>query len=175
LKTAFNPFVAGALSLAATVSIMAAQPALADVAGGTDISGKVLYVKPGSWLRYSDSLISRVYTTTKATLEVKGRGACTARLCPVTHNNVDLWTLRSRLDLDRPATGTIVTERTLRNGDEGADVKIAQDALVKAGYKLTADGKFGADTEKAVAQFQEKNGLDPDGDIGPATRIKLKL
>jgi murein L,D-transpeptidase YcbB/YkuD len=154
------------------IAVLVAAAALAEK---TDISGKTVYVKPGSWLRYSDSLISRVYTTTKATLELKGRGACTTRLCPVSHNNVDLWTLRSRLDLAKPDNAVIVTNRTLRVGDDGSDVKIAQEALVKLGYKLEADGKFGKSTEVAVQKFQEKNGLDTDGDIGPATRIKLKL
>ena len=175
MKTASKSVFAGGLALAIATSSLSAPAALADIAANTDLSGKTLYVKVGSWLRYSDALVSRVYTTTKATLQVKGRGACTTRLCPVTHNNVELWALRSRLDLDKPATGEVVTERTLRKGDEGTDVKLAQDALVKAGFKVEADGKYGNDTVKAVQKFQEKNGLEQDGDIGPATRIKMKL
>lgn len=140
-----------------------------------DVRGKTLYLQSGSWLRYSDSLISRVYTTTKAVMEIKGRGACTKRLCPVTHNNTDLWAIRTRLDDRKPDSGTVVTERTLRKGDDGTDVKIAQEALIKNGATIKADGKFGSDMVKAVQAFQNKNGLDPDGDIGPATRLKLKI
>ncbi len=33
-----------------------------------------------------------------------------------------------------------------------------------------ADGWFGSDTKNALIQFQDKNGLDPDGIVGPNTR-----
>lgn len=164
-----------ALALAAGLTAAASVPVFADVAADTDVTGKELFVRPGQWLRYSDAIVSRPYTVTKATLLIKGRGVCTKRLCPVTHNNVELWVLRSAIDIKKPDDAVVVTERTLRQGDEGTDVKLAQDALVKAGYKIDADGKYGRSTTKAVADFQEKNGLDKDGDIGPATRNKLKI
>lgn len=160
--------MAGAL-LAASPSAQAAPPA-----AGQDISDKTVYVSKGSWLRYSDSLVSRIYTTTKATLQVKGRGACTKRLCPVTHNGVELWAIIGRLDVSKPE-GVIETERTIRPGDEGGDVKVMQEALIRKGYKVKADGKFGSGTEEAVRAFQEKSGLDVDGDIGKATRDKLSV
>jgi hypothetical protein len=164
------------LALIAGFAVLAAAPAFADVAANENVDGKVLYVKPGSWIRYSDALISRVYTTTKVTLEVKGRGPCTKRLCPISHNNTDLWALRSRLDIAKPAADVVVVkERTLREGDEGVDVKLAQEALNKNGAKIEADGKYGRTTVKAVQAFQEKNGLEADGDIGNATRLKLKI
>lgn len=148
-----------------------ALPPLAD----SDIANKTVYLSPGSWLRYSDALFSRVYTTTKATLELKGRGRCQSRVCPVTHNGVDLWALRSRLDEAKPSGGTIVTNRTLRRGDEGTDVKLVQEALIKAGYPLTVDSKYGSATVSAVEQFQRKSNLSVDGAVGPQTRIALKL
>ncbi len=164
------------LALTTGLAVLATLPALADVAANENVDGKALYVKPGSWIRYSDALLSRVYTTTKVTLEVKGRGNCTKRLCPITHNNTDLWALRSRLDIAKPAADVIVVkERTLREGDEGTDVKLAQEALNKTGAKIEADGKYGRTTVKAVQAFQEKNGLEADGDIGNATRLKLKI
>lgn len=164
------------LALLTGLSVLAAAPAFADVAANENVDGKALYVKPGSWIRYSDALVSRVYTTTKVTLEVKGRGTCTTRLCPITHNNTDLWALRSRLDIAKPAGDVIVVkERTLRAGDEGTDVKLAQEALNKNGAKIEADGKYGRTTVKAVQAFQEKSGLEADGDIGNATRLKLKI
>lgn len=177
MKIASNPATSLAAALAVSAGlVLAGAPALANSPDkNADVSGKSLYLQKGSWLRYSDALISRVYTTTKATLEVKGRGACTTRLCPVTHNNVDLWAIRTSLDDRKPDSGPVVTDRTLRKGDEGVDVKIAQEALAKAGFAITADGKYGSGTVKAVQQFQDKNGLDNDGEIGPATRIKLKL
>lgn len=35
------------------------------------------------------------------------------------------------------------------------------------------DGYFGSETEKAVRWFQRRNGLDPDGEVGPLTLAKL--
>lgn len=65
------------------------------------------------------------------------------------------------------------TDVLLRKGDSGPAVKALQQALVKHGFSLKADGKFGAKTEKAVKEFQEQNGLVPDGIVGPATRSAL--
>ena len=48
--------------------------------------------------------------------------------------------------------------KILQKGDSGADVTALQEALIELGYlKGTADGKFGAGTEKAVKAFQTKN------------------
>lgn len=58
----------------------------------------------------------------------------------------------------------------LRTGSRGDAVKKLQGAL-----GVTADGVFGAGTEKAVRGFQEKNGLDADGMAGPATLAKTGL
>jgi len=165
-----------AMAVAAVLVMTPGGPVLAaEPAAKADIKDKTVYLAPGSWLRYTDRLISRVYTTTKVTLQIKGRGVCTKRLCPVTHNGVELWAIRGRLDDTKPATGTVVTERTLRLGDDGSDVKLVQDALTKAGYKVKADGKFGHDTQKAVEDLQKKNKIDVDGEIGPQTRIALKI
>ena len=90
------------------------------------------------------------------------------------HNKVDLFARRSQLDDAKPS-GTIVTERTLRNGDDGDDVKVMQQVLIKKGYQIKDDGKFGSDTEKAVSDFQKKNGIPVDGEIGAATRGKLSV
>jgi len=58
---------------------------------------------------------------------------------------------------------------------KGSDVKAAQQALVKAGFKVTVDGIFGPATAKAVKQFQKKKRLKADGIVGPATRAALGL
>lgn len=61
---------------------------------------------------------------------------------------------------------------TLRKGDSGPYVTLAQTELLQRGYDLGswgADGKFGAQTEKAVKQFQTDWGLTADGIIGPKT------
>ena len=65
---------------------------------------------------------------------------------------------------------------TLRRGDQGPYVTLAQTELINRGYDLGswgADGKFGAATEKAVRQFQQDWGLSVDGIIGPKTWAML--
>ncbi len=45
-----------------------------------------------------------------------------------------------------------------------------QTALKNAGFYTGAiDGKIGAKTKKAIAEFQKANGLTPDGKVGPKT------
>ena len=66
--------------------------------------------------------------------------------------------------------------RLLKLGRQGNDVKELQEALEKLGYsvgKYGADGSFGDDTLAAVIKFQEDNGLDNDGEVGPLTIEKL--
>ena len=142
-------------------------------ASGADITGKTVYVTALSWLRYGEGLLSKPYTFTRNALEVKGRGKCSDAACPVVSNGVDLFARRSRVDQAKPATGTVVSERTLRRGDNGEDVKKVQQALVKAGYKVEVDGKYGRAVATAVRTFQSKAGLKADGSIGPLTRAKL--
>jgi hypothetical protein len=163
-------------ALAGATLALAALPAAAEVPGAnTDINGKTLYLRPNSWLRYSDSILSRVYTENKSTLEVKGAGSCKILLCPVMHAGVALWARRTHLDLVKPTAGIVLTDRTLRRGDEGDDVKLAQQALTKAGFATEVDGKFGRGTERAVREFQRKLGLEADGVLGPQTRQKLTV
>ena len=38
---------------------------------------------------------------------------------------------------------------------------------------VTADGRFGPGTQKALREFQANNGLDADGLAGPATLAKM--
>ena len=68
------------------------------------------------------------------------------------------------------------TKPTLRKGDAGPYVTLAQTELIQRGYDLGswgADGKFGNATEKAVRQFQQDWGLKVDGVIGPNTWAML--
>lgn len=61
----------------------------------------------------------------------------------------------------------------LQLGDEGEDVRTVQEQLNELGEDLEADGVFGPLTEAAVRQFQEENGLDVDGIVGPDTWTAL--
>ena len=86
-------------------------------------------------------------------------------------------------DYSNHSEGTEVEEvetlgyRTLRNGDEGQDVKELQKLLMKAGYKLPkygADGDFGTETLNAVKEFQKANNLTVDGIVGKQTYAVLE-
>ena len=71
---------------------------------------------------------------------------------------------------------TALGERILKNGCEGADVKVMQEYLIGLGYDLGkwgADGDFGDATELAVMKFQRDHKLDDDGDYGPMTHAAL--
>lgn len=54
--------------------------------------------------------------------------------------------------------------KTIRKGDRGEEVKVLQRAL-----NITADGIFGANTEKAVIAYQKNKGLVADGVVGAKT------
>lgn len=64
------------------------------------------------------------------------------------------------------------TMPTLRKGDKGDAVRYLQTLLMERGYDLGkwgADGDFGAQTEKAVKQFQRDWNLKQDGICGKNT------
>ncbi len=61
-------------------------------------------------------------------------------------------------------------------GSRGSGVAQVQDLLDSIGIKLPRsvsrkgpDGVFGAETDKAVRQFQQRKGLKVDGIVGPKT------
>lgn len=57
----------------------------------------------------------------------------------------------------------------LREGMTGPAVKDMQLLLNQKGASISADGKFGPATTKAVKEFQSKSGLKADGVVGPKT------
>lgn len=62
----------------------------------------------------------------------------------------------------------------LRQGMNGMDVETLQQKLNSLGYLLTTDGSFGPLTKAGVIDFQTKNGLTPDGIVGPLTLDKIQ-
>ena len=58
-------------------------------------------------------------------------------------------------------------------GSTGSSVSALQEKLNQNGYDLAVDGVFGAETRKAVKDYQKKKGLQVDGIAGPATQIML--
>lgn len=76
----------------------------------------------------------------------------------------------------KPTDGCAVNVSALRKGSIGDSVKALQILLIGYGYpcgKYGVDGDFGTATENAVRNFQNANGLEVDGVIGPATWAKL--
>ena len=62
------------------------------------------------------------------------------------------------------------SEVVVKRGDRGSAVQKIQEEL-----GITADGVFGAQTERAVKRFQRSHDLVPDGIVGPLTRGALGL
>ena len=59
---------------------------------------------------------------------------------------------------------------TIRQGDRGVYVRYLQQKLTSKLYPLgSIDGIFGNGTRGAVVEFQQENGLTPDGIVGPLT------
>lgn len=73
----------------------------------------------------------------------------------------------------KPTPSKPVIPVEVRKGSKGAVVRQLQQALNRAGAKLTVDGDFGGKTEAAVRAYQRKYKLTVDGVVGPATWAAL--
>lgn len=73
------------------------------------------------------------------------------------------------------ASAHFTSDGLLHKGMNHKDVKTLQTILKSTGdYKLLKPtGYFGSSTDKAVRQFQTKNGLKADGLVGPLTKLAL--
>lgn len=67
----------------------------------------------------------------------------------------------------------VTKEPTVDIGTKGKQVEAVQEALKNKGYDIEVDGDFGGHTEEVLKQFQEDNGLKPDGQAGALTKQKL--
>lgn len=66
--------------------------------------------------------------------------------------------------------------RTIYWGNTGEDVKVLQNKLLRwKYYDGWIDGIYGARTYRAIRRFQEKNGLNVDGIVGPSTAKALGM
>lgn len=63
--------------------------------------------------------------------------------------------------------------RNLSKGSSGEDVRALQILLSGYGFKCSADGIFGANTDKQVRAYQKISSLTVDGVVGPKTWAKL--
>ena len=62
---------------------------------------------------------------------------------------------------------------SVRKGAKGNITYILQAILYCKGYKIAVDGDFGVNTENAVKDYQQSNGLTVDGIAGKNTFTKL--
>jgi peptidoglycan hydrolase-like protein with peptidoglycan-binding domain len=89
-----------------------------------------------------------------------------ARICAVSAGLITLLT---------PAVADArFGDETLRIGDRGRDVKIAQKYLTRAGIRTTADGVYGRGTARKVKRFERGADLRVDGRLSPADARTLK-
>ncbi|GAA2511938.1 N-acetylmuramoyl-L-alanine amidase [Pilimelia columellifera] len=78
------------------------------------------------------------------------------------------------LDAARWRFGSRTLQHSAANQPVGEDVRALQERLLEIGYDpRRADGVYGADTARAVAQFQREVGLPADGICGPHTLTAL--
>jgi len=63
---------------------------------------------------------------------------------------------------------------TYRVGSSGAGVRELQELLNQNGANITVDGEYGGETEGAVRQYQQNNGLAVDGIAGDETFNSLR-
>ena len=75
---------------------------------------------------------------------------------------------------DTPVEPSVLPE--LYKGCKGKSVRALQILLIGNDYscgKCGADGSFGSATKEAVVKYQNQNGLEDDGVVGPKTWAKL--
>jgi len=63
----------------------------------------------------------------------------------------------------------------VRRGNRVFPVRPLQQLLCARGHSVRVDGMFGPRTESAVEGFQDDEGIDVDGIVGPATWSRLIL
>jgi peptidoglycan hydrolase-like protein with peptidoglycan-binding domain len=127
--------------------------------------------RAGSTTAPSSSTTAFVATSTTANVS----GAATT-VSPGSATTVHTGTTAHGANSTTTVAGRVVTKPSdnVHLGDTGPGVTQVQTALVAQGYKVSVDGKFGAQTATAVKDFQAKNALKQDGIVGPATWAKLQ-
>lgn len=69
-----------------------------------------------------------------------------------------------------PYPGSVLSRsRYQQTQQPDPNVALFQQALVRQGFAIAADGKFGPVTEAAVKECQQRKGLPADGKVGPMT------
>lgn len=78
-------------------------------------------------------------------------------------------------NINVPGSSGSSSKAWIEKGDSGSDVKTMQTMLNKIGFDCgSADGEFGANTDKAVRAFQKAYGLTVDGQYGSNSKKTLE-
>ena len=67
------------------------------------------------------------------------------------------------------SVAVVASADAYQQGDQGTEIAEIQGQLIDLGYDVIADGEYGPATVDAIRQFQESQGIEPDGLVGPAT------
>lgn len=104
-------------------------------------------------------------------------GSVNSNTRPLVHNYICVWNEGTEIEPPNDSDICPYLEPVInvKRGTTGVNAKWVQWMLNKHGYKLDVDGNFGTKSVAALIEFQSRNGLDPDGVCGPATRTKLRV
>lgn len=75
----------------------------------------------------------------------------------------------------QPAPQPTETHRTLKIGSRGGDVRALQKAVRRRGHRLSIDGVFGRQTQRALKQLQRHLRLRPSGVATPSLQHRLGI
>tara|TARA_R110000868_G_scaffold348788_2_gene609976 strand:- start:12023 stop:12826 length:804 start_codon:yes stop_codon:yes gene_type:complete len=75
--------------------------------------------------------------------------------------------------ISEPVLDLILNIVMAKFGDDSGYVADLQNMLIRKGYNIVPDGKYGKKTQEAVSDFQKKNGLAVTGNIDTNTLPKL--
>ncbi len=112
-----------------------------------------------------------VQTGATATIQASGTSALTAQIQAL---QTQLAQLQTQAQQSNSAATTYKFLNPLTLGSTGQDVTELQQRLTTEGiYSGPITGYYGSLTETAVEKYQTLNGIEPLGNVGPATRAAL--
>lgn len=153
-----------------------ADRATIDINTAATIEGAILLRAPSAQaighIAFSDGKGGTVEAHSTARGVIRGQATNRRWDCGVLVPGVSYFQGEQTVVLTAPAFVLRVTDPLTR----GPNVRKVQRALADAGFfPGRADGIYGPQTAHAVQQFQNANGLVPDGEAGPATFKALQL